>query len=89
MDAGNLRFEDLDGDHKISTGRTANNPGTGKFSAIPFLICSMYYLGCRLFRLHFSIFFQGTGNHYWYPTGNFAFWSPYSLGYCSFLEELR
>jgi hypothetical protein len=36
----------------------------------------------------FSIFFQGTGNHYWYPTGgNFAFWGPYSLGYCSFLPK--
>ena len=33
-----------------------------------------------------SVFFQGTGNHYWYPNGqNYAFWGSYSYEYVSFL----
>ena len=34
-----------------------------------------------------SVFFEGTGNHYWYPARyNFDFWGPYSLGYPTFLD---
>ena len=33
-----------------------------------------------------SIFFQGTGNHYWYPHGqNYSFWGSYAYEYVSFL----
>lgn len=88
--AGNLRFEDLDGDHKISTGEnTANNPGDRKIlgNSLPHLQYGIT-LDADYLGFDFSIFFQGTGNHYWYPTGgNFAFWGPYSLGYCSFLPK--
>jgi len=35
-----------------------------------------------------SAFFQGTGNHYWYPAKmNMAFWGPYSYSYTSFLPR--
>ena len=35
-----------------------------------------------------SAFFQGTGNHYWYPAGmNYMFWGPYSYPYTSFLQR--
>ncbi len=35
-----------------------------------------------------SAFFQGTGNHYWYPAGmNYMFWGPYSYPYLSFLQR--
>ncbi|MCQ2164241.1 MAG: TonB-dependent receptor [Bacteroidales bacterium] len=35
-----------------------------------------------------SAFFQGTGNHYWYPTGiNMAFWGPYGYSYMSFIPR--
>ena len=35
-----------------------------------------------------SAFFQGTGNHYWYPAGmNYMFWGPYSYSYLSFLQR--
>ena len=35
-----------------------------------------------------SAFFQGTGNHYWYPAGgNLMFWGPYSYSYLSFLQR--
>lgn len=33
-----------------------------------------------------SVFFQGTGNHYWYPHGqNYSFWGSYAYEYVSFL----
>ncbi len=33
-------------------------------------------------------FFQGTGDHYWYPAGmNLMFWGPYSYPYTSFLQR--
>ncbi len=61
----------------------------------------LIYLGNSLPRLHygfqtgfswngfdFSVFFEGTGNHYWYPARyNFDFWGPFSLGYPTFLEK--
>ena len=35
-----------------------------------------------------SAFFQGTGDHYWYPSKmNMAFWGPYSYSYTSFLPR--
>ena len=35
-----------------------------------------------------SAFFQGTGNHYWYPNDeSMAFWGPYSRPYCSFIAD--
>jgi hypothetical protein len=35
-----------------------------------------------------SAFFQGTGNHYWYPAGgNLMFWGLYSYSYVSFLQR--
>lgn len=59
------------------------------------------YLGNSLPRLHYglttgfswagfdvSVFFEGTGDHYWYPARyNFDFWGPYSLGYPAFLAK--
>ena len=61
----------------------------------------LIYLGNSLPRLHygfqtgfswngfdFSVFFEGTGNHYWYPSRyNFDFWGPFSLGYPTFLDK--
>ena len=61
----------------------------------------LIYLGNSLPRLHygfqtgfswngfdFSVFFEGTGNHYWYPARyNFDFWGPFSLGYPTFLAK--
>ncbi len=42
--------------------------------------------GFQYFGFDASIFFQGTGNHYWYPHGqNFAFWGSYSYEYVTFL----
>lgn len=47
------------------------------------LTAGFQYLG-----IDASVFFQGTGNHYWYPHGqNYAFWGSYSYEYVSFLPS--
>lgn len=44
--------------------------------------------GFQYFGFDASIFFQGTGNHYWYPNGqNYSFWGSYSYEYVTFLPE--
>ena len=88
--AGDLCYADLDGDNVIGVGKnTLAEPG------------DRIYLGNSMPRLHygatagfsvagfdFSVFFEGTGNHYWYPARyNFDFWGPYSLGYPVFLAK--
>lgn len=88
--AGDLKYVDVDGDGIVGIGdNTVDNHG------------DLIYLGNSLPRLHyglttsfsfagfdFSIFFEGTGNHYWYPSKqNYAFWGPYSYGYPTFLAK--
>lgn len=88
--AGDLKYADLDGDGVIGIGaNTLEDHG------------DRIYLGNGLPRLHYgfqtgfswngfdaSIFFEGTGTHYWYPSRyNFDFWGPYSLGYPTFLDR--
>lgn len=42
----------------------------------------------RYFGFDVSAFFQGTGNHYWYPHGqNMAFWGAYGYPYQSYLTK--
>ena len=88
--AGDLKYADLDGDGVVGIGKnTLAEHG------------DQIYLGNSLPRLHYgfqlgfswagfdvSAFFEGTGNHYWYPSRyNFDFWGPYSLGYPTFLAK--
>ena len=88
--AGDMKFLDLNGNGTIDIGEnTADKPGDREV------------LGNSLPRLHygitaafdwmgidFSIFFEGTGNHYWYPDGmSTPFWGPFSYGYLSFLQK--
>ena len=88
--AGDVKYADLDGDGVISIGANTLADHGDKI-----------YLGNSLPRLHYgvttgfswfgfdvSVFFEGTGNHYWYPARyNFDFWGPYSLGYPTFLAK--
>ena len=79
--AGDLKFADLDGDGKISVGEdSALNPGDMKIigNELPTLQYgfsgSLNYMGFDIYA-----FFQGTGNHYWYPNGyNYQFWGSFS-----------
>lgn len=89
--AGDLRYVDLDdkkegpnGINMISLGKnTADDPGDRKIlgNSLP----SFQYgfnLGFDWMGIDASVFFQGTGNHYFYPPGmNIAFWGSYSYAY--------
>jgi hypothetical protein len=88
--AGDLKYADLDGDGVIGIGANTLEDHGDKI-----------YLGNGLPRLHYgfqtgfswngfdvSVFFEGTGTHYWYPSRyNFDFWGPFSLGYPTFLDK--
>ena len=88
--AGDLRFVDLDGDKVLGIGsNTVDKPGDRKIlgNSLPSL---QYGLTFAFDWLGFDVsaFFQGTGNHYWYPHGfNMNFWGCYSYSYVSFLQR--
>lgn len=74
----------------LSNGsNTVDDPGDRKIlgNSLPSLqygiTLSADYMGFDV-----QAFFQGTGNHYWYPAGmNYMFWGPYSYPYVSFLQR--
>ena len=87
--AGDLKILDLDGDGFIGeTGNeTADNPGDKTIigNSLPSLqygiTGSIQYFGFDV-----SVFFQGTGNHYWYPENqSMPFWGAYGYPYNSFI----
>lgn len=88
--AGDLKFLDLDGDDKLGIGsNSVNDPGDRKIlgNSLPSfsygINASIRYRGLDL-----SAFLQGTGNHYWYPTGqSMPFWGPYSYPYLTYLQK--
>ena len=88
--AGDLRFVDLDGNKVLGIGsNTVDKPGDRKIlgNSLPSL---QYGLTFAFDWLGFDVsaFFQGTGNHYWYPHGfNMNFWGCYSYSYVSFLQR--
>lgn len=89
--AGDLKFLDLDQNGHIGSdvGGTADEPG------------DLAKLGNKLPRLSYgftataqyagfdvSAFFQGTGNHYWYPDNeSLIFWGAYQYGYSGFMPK--
>ncbi len=88
--AGDLRYVDLDGDKKLGPGaNTVDNPGDRKILGNS--LASLQYginLSLDFAGFDVSAFFQGTGNHYWYPAKmNMTFWGPYSYSYTSFLQK--
>jgi TonB-linked SusC/RagA family outer membrane protein len=88
--AGDLKFLDTDGDHKWGIGsNTVDDPGDRKVlgNALPSL---SYGINANIKWMGFdaSAFFQGTGNHYWYPNGmSTPFWGCYSYPYMTFLPK--
>lgn len=88
--AGDLKFVDLDGDGKISIGdNSVNNPGDRKIlgNSLPSLQYSFSatagYAGFDV-----AVLFQGTGNHYWYPSGySMPFWGPFAEAQVSYLQR--
>lgn len=88
--AGDLKFVDLDGDGKLGIGdNSVNNPGDRKIlgNSLPSLSYGIN-ASIRFCGIDASVFIQGTGNHYWYPTGqNMSFWGPYSYPYLTYLQK--
>ena len=100
--AGDLKYVDLPtidtdgdgvpdtGDGKISIGEnSAKNPGDRKILGNSNATLQYgFTVGFDYFGFDVSAFFQGTGNHYWYPNAeSMAFWGPYSRPYVTFLAD--
>ena len=86
--AGDLKFVDLDGNGVWGVGNdTVDKPGDRTIlgNSLPTL---SYGINASIRWMGFdaSVFFQGTGNHYWYPHGEMMpFWGCYSYPYLSYL----
>lgn len=88
--AGDVKFVDLDGDGEVNIGsNNVNDPGDRKVlgNSLPSFSYGIT-AGLRWNGIDVSAFFQGTGNHYWYPTGHLSgFWGPYSYPYLTYLPD--
>lgn len=77
-------------DGKLSNGENTEwNPGDRKIlgNELPSLQYG-FTLAFDWMGFDVSAFFQGTGNHYWYPAKmNMMFWGPYSYSYVSFIQR--
>ena len=88
--AGDLKYVDLDGDKKLSIGENSvDDPGDRKILGNTNATLQYgFTVAFDYFGFDVSAFFQGTGNHYWYPNDeSMAFWGPYSRPYCSFIAD--
>ncbi len=88
--AGDLKFLDLDGDKILGIGsNSVNDPGDRKIlgNSLPSFSYG-FNASIRWHGFDASVFLQGTGNHYWYPTGqSMPFWGPYSYPYLTYLQK--
>lgn len=88
--AGDVKFVDLDGDGMVDIGsNNVADPGDRKIlgNSLPSLSYGIN-ASVRWCGFDVSVFFQGTGNHYWYPHGHMmSFWGPFSYPYQTFLQK--
>lgn len=86
--AGDLKFLDTNGDGVWGLGsNTVDEPGDRTIlgNSLPSLSYG-FNAGFQWYGFDVSVFFQGTGNHYWYPHGqSMPFWGCYSYPYLSYL----
>lgn len=88
--AGDVRYLDLDGDGKIGIGEnTVDNPGDRvKLGNALATLQYGFRANIGYYGFDVSAFFQGTGDHYWYPNGhNMDFWGLYGYPYVSFIPK--
>lgn len=86
--AGDVKYIDVNGDGIINTGaNTVDDPGDRVLLGNQRAHLQYGFRGGFSYvGIDFNIFFQGTGNHVWYPNGrNQRFWGCYSYPYLSFL----
>lgn len=90
LSAGDIRFEDLNGDGKITDGtNTVDNPGDLRVIGNTTPRYSFgFNMGAEYAGFDLGIFFQGIGKCDWYP-GNEAdrFWGPFGRPYYSFIPK--
>ena len=88
--AGDLKFVDLDGDDKITTGAdTADKPGDRKIigNSQPRYQFGLT-LGFNWKGIDFSAFFQGVGRQDWYPANDARyFWGLYCRPFSSWIQK--
>lgn len=88
--AGDMKFEDLDGDKKISLGEnTADNPGDRRIigNSLPRYNFN-FTIGGDWNNIDLSVFAQGIGRQHWYPdTRASYFWGPYAQPYATFIGK--
>lgn len=88
--AGDLKYVDRDGDGAIGIGAgTLDDPGDRKIlgNSKPNLSYGIN-LSVDWMGFDVSAFFQGTGDHYWYPPRwSFSFWGPFSNPMQTFLRK--
>jgi TonB-linked SusC/RagA family outer membrane protein len=86
---GDVRYVDLDGDGKITSGNsTVDNPGDRRVigNKLPRYNYN-FHLSADWYGIDFSLYFQGVGRRDWYPnTESTTFWGPYSRPYQGFME---
>ena len=90
LHAGDLKFEDLNGDKVISMGdNTLSNPGDRKIigNSLPRYNFN-FTTGGSWNNIDLSVFIQGVGKQDWYPgTEAINFWGPYSRPYATFIPS--
>lgn len=90
LQAGDIRFKDLNGDKKITPGKnTLDDPGDRRIigNTTPRYRFGMN-LGADWNGVDFSTLIQGIGRRDWYPGNNAdKFWGPYSRPYYSFIPR--
>lgn len=86
--AGDLKFLDTNNDGVWGIGsNTVDDPGDRSIlgNSLPSFSYGIN-AGFQWYGFDVSVFFQGTGNHYWYPHGqSMPFWGCYSYPYLSYL----
>ena len=90
LQAGDIKFIDLNGDKKITPGKnTLDDPGDKKIigNTTPRYRFGLN-LGADWNGIDFSTIIQGIGKRDWYPGNNAdKFWGPYSRPYFSFIPR--
>lgn len=87
---GDLKFLDIDNDNILGIGsNTAEDPGDRKVlgNSLPSLSYGVN-MNLKWQGIDVSAFFQGTGNHYYYPHGQMMnFWGSYSYPYLTYMPK--
>ena len=88
--AGDLIYVDKNDNKELDYGKNTLEDHGDLINLGNSLPSLQYGITASLSWLGFDVsaFFQGTGDHYWYPAKmNMTFWGPYSYSYTSFLQR--